>query len=190
MADALSQQIWVPAPRFVKWSGEAFAFPQSPVAFWRVPIAWRFPALRVLQEALPVQSRMTEKKESADLLVLADESLPLDEFRLTVFSMGVILESGSRSGLFYGAMAFVQLLRYANGKPIPCCQVEDSPDFPNRGVMLDVSRGKVPTLQTLFQLVDLLSGLRYNQLQLYFEHPFAYSKHAEVWMNVSPLTAE
>jgi len=28
---------------------------------------------------------------------------------------------------------------------LPCLEIEDSPDFPVRGVMLDISRDKVPT---------------------------------------------
>lgn len=38
-----------------------------------------------------------------------------------------------------------------------------------RGVMLDISRDKVPTLKTLFEIVDLLSLLKINHLQLYVE---------------------
>ena len=56
--------------------------------------------------------------------------------------------------------------------------------------MLDVSRCKVPTLDTLFELVDMLAGLKLNQLQLYTEHTFAYRDHREVWANASPLTGQ
>lgn len=184
------QQIWTPVPRSVKWEKGTFVCPARPVIAWHVPAEWTFPALRILQEALPVQTRVSLKSESAELLVKVDPSLSSDEFHLVVSPTGIALEAGSRSGFFYGALAFVQLFRFTDGKSIPSCGVEDAPDFPNRGVMLDVSRGKVPTLQTLFQLVDLLSELRYNQLQLYFEHPFAYSAHPEVWKDASPLTAE
>ena len=61
--------------------------------------------------------------------------------------------------------------------------------FEHRAYLLDVSRDRVPTMRTLRQLVDLLAEYRYNQLQLYTEHTFAYSKHARVWQNASPMTA-
>lgn len=61
--------------------------------------------------------------------------------------------------------------------------------FAVRGYMLDVSRDKVPTMATLRRLVDILERCRYNQLQLYTEHTFAYSRHEAVWKNASPLTA-
>jgi N-acetyl-beta-hexosaminidase len=67
-------------------------------------------------------------------------------------------------------------------------KINDWPDFPARGVMLDVSRNKVPTLETLCALVDLIAGWKVNQLQLYMEHTFAYRNHPEVWAQASPLT--
>ena len=56
--------------------------------------------------------------------------------------------------------------------------------------MFDVTRDRVPTLQTLFDLVDLLAGLKLNQLQLYTEHTFAYRGHEVVWQDASPITGE
>ncbi len=44
-------------------------------------------------------------------------------------------------------------------------------------------------MASLRQKIDLLAALGYNQLQLYFEHTFAYSRHESVWRTASPLTA-
>ena len=43
---------------------------------------------------------------------------------------------------------------------------------------------------TLKQLVEILEKFNYNQLQLYTEHTFAYSKHEAVWKAASPMTAD
>ena len=56
--------------------------------------------------------------------------------------------------------------------------------------MLDISRDKVPTLSQLKHTVDLLSSLKFNHLQLYTEHAFAYKGHEEVWQDASPLTPD
>ena len=56
--------------------------------------------------------------------------------------------------------------------------------------MLDISSDKVPTMGTLKQLVEILEKFNYNQLQLYTEHTFAYSKHEAVWKDASPMTAQ
>ena len=74
------------------------------------------------------------------------------------------------------------------GDRVPPMTVSDWPDFPNRGVMLDITRGKVPEMTTLYALVDKLAEWKYNQLQLYFEHAFAYEGHHTVWEEASPMT--
>ncbi len=62
--------------------------------------------------------------------------------------------------------------------------------FAVRSYMLDISRDKVPSMGTLKQLVEILEKFNYNQLQLYTEHTFAYSKHEAVWKDASPMTAQ
>jgi hypothetical protein len=56
--------------------------------------------------------------------------------------------------------------------------------------MLDVSRDRVPTRQTLERIVELLGLFRLNHLQLYTEHTFAYREHEVVWRDASPITAD
>ena len=72
---------------------------------------------------------------------------------------------------------------------LPVGTVRDHPDLAVRGVMLDVSRDKVPTLATLCALVDRLASLKVNQVQLYLEHTFAYRHHPEVHAAASPFSA-
>ena len=62
--------------------------------------------------------------------------------------------------------------------------------FDRRGLMLDISRNRVPTVKTLHSLIDALQVLNYNELQLYTEHTFAYAEHNTVWQNASPMTAK
>ncbi|CAM2008444.1 beta-N-acetylhexosaminidase [Acanthopleuribacter pedis] len=64
------------------------------------------------------------------------------------------------------------------------------PEFPTRGVCLDISRGKVPTLNTLRETIDGLARFHVNHLQLYTEHTFAYQGHETVWRDASPLTGD
>lgn len=60
--------------------------------------------------------------------------------------------------------------------------------FEARAFMLDISRDRVPTTETLRLIVDILARYRYNQLQLYTEHTFSYEGHEEVWEESSPMT--
>jgi hypothetical protein len=121
-------------------------------------------------------------------------------YRLKITPDEILLEARDEPGLFYASCTLIQLLEYYslnreinNIVPfghLPCIEIHDWPDFTNRGVMLDISRNKVPTMETLFSLVELLSSWKINQLQLYTEHTFAYLQHPDVWANASPFTGE
>ena len=54
--------------------------------------------------------------------------------------------------------------------------------------MLDISRGRVPRLETLLGLIDQLADFKINEFQLYTEHTFAYRKYAKVWRDWGVLT--
>jgi len=116
--------------------------------------------------------------------------LPAQGFRLTIDPTDLRVEASDASGLFYGRQTLAKILDASGQGAIPCCVVEDWPDFQNRAYLLDISRDRVPTMAHLRHLVDWLAALRYNQLQLYTEHTFAYPSHATVWEQASPMTGE
>lgn len=110
-------------------------------------------------------------------------------YELTITENGIHAVANAPVGIFYAVMTLSQLLARCGGD-LPTLRIRDWPDFPYRGVMLDISRDKVPTMETLFSLVDLLASWKVNQLQLYMEHTFAYRNHPEIWAEASPLTGE
>jgi hypothetical protein len=110
-------------------------------------------------------------------------------YALKISPQSIAIIGGDLAGVFYGVCTLKQLIRQF-GSTLPALNILDWPDYAARGVMLDVSRCKVPTLDSLFELVDLLASLKLNQLQLYTEHTFAYRDHREVWANASPLTGQ
>lgn len=85
----------------------------------------------------------------------------------------------------------LQLLRLYPTR-LPALRIADHPHFATRGVMLDVSRDRVPTMAHLRQTIDLLASLKFNHLQFYTEHTFAYAGHEEVWQDppASPITPD
>lgn len=99
----------------------------------------------------------------------------------------VLIEARSDAGVRHARATLDQLVRqYAES--LPCMEIEDGPALASRGFMLDVSRDRVPTMARLFEIVDLLASLKYNHLQLYTEHTFAYEGHEDVWRDASPIT--
>ncbi len=98
------------------------------------------------------------------------------------------LSAQTPEGLFRGSATLAALLR-ENEQSIPCAYITDWPDKSIRGLMLDVSRNRIWSLETLFWIVDQMAQLKLNRLELYFESVFAYSSHPTIWSNTSPYTA-
>jgi hexosaminidase len=149
-------------------------------------------ALRdAVARACGVRLRVETHTRTGDLgprIELAREGEEGDAYRLRVgFERAAAVGRGP-AGLRYGAETLAQLVD-ARGR-IPACRIDDAPDLPRRGILLDVSRGKVPTLETLRGIVDLCVRLRLNVLVLYIEHTFRFRRHPAPGAAASPLEAE
>jgi hypothetical protein len=118
-----------------------------------------------------------------------DPALPPQGYELHIGPDSVVIAAADGAGSFYGEATLAQLASL-HGGALPEGVVRDHPDFLVRGVMLDISRDKVPTTERLHALVDRLASLKVNQLQLYSEHTFAYRNHHEVHAAASPLDAD
>ena len=129
-----------------------------------------------------------------------DPGIEPQGYRLEVSDEAVRVVGADQAGLRHARATLAQLRHRANApenergressRTLPVCRIEDWPDFAVRGVMLDVSRDRVPSVATLQQLVDRLAGWKINHLQLYMEHTFAYSGHEDVWRKADPYSAD
>jgi hexosaminidase len=147
-----------------------------------------------------VQAAIAKKGFNWDLTAAAGDDVavtigldpsvkPREGYQLTIDGDGIAIDARDAAGAFYGAQTLAQIIDQCEHE-LPALTIADWPDFPARGVMLDVSRSKVPTMATLRMLIDRFASWKINQLQLYTEHTFAYRQHAEVWAQASPLTAD
>jgi hypothetical protein len=114
-------------------------------------------------------------------------SLGPEGYRLRIDGDIVHIESSTAAGRRHAAATLAQVRRLA---PDDVVDIVDWPAIAVRGVMLDVSRDKVPTVDTLEALVVRLAGLKVNLLELYLEHTFAHPGHETVWRDASPYTAD
>ncbi len=121
-------------------------------------------------------------------LQLDPVALDPEAYQIRVDAEAVVLRAGGGAGLRWAAETLLQWMR-PTGR-IPACEIDDAPDFPRRGMLLDISRGKVPTLDDLRALVDRCCALKLNVLMLYIEHAFAFRRHPEIGAGCSPLCAE
>lgn len=128
--------------------------------------------------------------EKAFACVLAHEAtLGPEAYILDLGATGIHLRASGPAGWRHGLHTLLQIVEQA---PERCAElhIEDAPARSVRGYMLDLSRDKVPTTETLRQLVVDLAALKFNQLQLYTEHTFAFPGHESVWGLASPLTRD
>ena len=108
-------------------------------------------------------------------------------YTLTIDIDGIAITGCDFEGVRNGVQTLRQLIRQ-NGAVLPVLQIEDAPAYRIRGYYLDATRGRVPTLAWLKQWADKLCLYKYNQLQLYIEHTFAFDGMSETWRGSSPLT--
>jgi hypothetical protein len=128
-------------------------------------------------------------KNKPAITAFQSESTPEhpEGYALTIRKSGIQIYFRAEAGLRAALTTLRQLFRIYRRR-LPCLAIRDYPDFSKRGVMLDISRGRVPSLRTLLDLVELLAGFKVNEFQLYTEHTFAYRNYRPVWKGWGPLT--
>jgi hypothetical protein len=134
---------------------------------------------------------LPDQRPLAAIQVIQTDSGPdhPEGYAIKINRHGVRLEFREKAGLRAASATLRQLLR-EYGRKLPYVTIRDWPDFPRRGVMLDISRGRVPRLKTLLELAEKLADLKLNELQLYTEHTFAYEKYSKIWQSWGALTGE
>lgn len=123
------------------------------------------------------------------ILLVRDGSAPPqpEGYQLDISPNGIIIRHHDDAGL-RAAHATLRQLQRRYGRRLPCLRIRDWPAFARRGVMLDISRGRVPRVETLLELAEQLADLKINELQLYTEHTFAYRRYRSVWQSWGALT--
>ena len=132
-----------------------------------------------------------EQNPLAAIKVIRSNAAPdhPEGYDLEISRAGVEICFREPGGLRAATTTLRQILRQC-GRHLPCLIIRDWPDFARRGVMLDISRGRVPKLETLLDLAEKLSDFKINELQLYTEHTFAYKKYKSVWQSWGALTGQ
>jgi len=136
-------------------------------------------------------TKISDIKKKLSVEIDDSKSLENQGYILHISTDKIKITAHDKQGAFYAKMTLQQIVRQcANKKKIPCLVIYDYPDLLNRGVMLDISRDKVPKMESLKKFINILAEWKFNQFQLYTEHTFAYKNHETVWKNYSPITAE
>lgn len=150
-----------------------------------------YPAAGVAREILRAADIHISAPGLKDQLALAtDRGIRPGGYRLSIRATGIALTGHDPAAVACGIQTLRQLVEDTPDGQLPCLNIDDWPDFPDRGVYYDLSRGRVPRLDRLMQLADQLARYKINQLQLYIEHTFAFRAHPKIGRGASPLSAE
>ena len=124
-------------------------------------------------KALPVQLKEARKKDRKQMLFLLitpkTPQLPSPEsYTLSVTPQQILIRATSGAGLFYGMQTLLQLAQPsgAGSYSIASVEIEDTPRFAYRGLMLDVSR-HFSTKEFIKKQIDALAYYKINRLHLH-----------------------
>lgn len=129
------------------------------------------------------------KPMASDVALGIDPALAENAYRISIRPESAQVSAGSDEALLNAVQTLGQWIQ-RHGAHLPALEVEDWPDLPNRGYYQDCSRGRVPTLETLKQVADLLCRYKINEWQLYVEHTYLFRGLSEAWREDTPLTAQ
>ena len=116
--------------------------------------------------------------------------LDREEYHLSIDAQGVSILVSCEEGLFRAITSLHQMLLRGKGV-LPCVCIEDKPELPRRGYMLDISRGRKPKMETIKTMIDFLAALKYNEFQLYMEGDcFKYAAYPKETAHFDCLTPE
>ncbi len=178
----------LPRPRKIEIGPSSLRRPIEPLG---ITDEWH-PLSTVIFQHKP---RIAAASKGTEHIIVRHGDDPTDEsYRLNILpdpngNASYRIECPGRLGVRWALLTLRQIFEQAPLKH-PDLLVADAPAFANRGVMLDVSRDRVPRQEELLKIVDILATLKYNHLQLYTEHTFAYAGHETVWKDASPITPQ
>lgn len=109
-----------------------------------------------------------------------------ESYKIT-FGERIKIEADGDKGAFYALQTLRQIVK--NGY-YDVSVIKDAPDFETRGFYYDITRGRIPTLDSLKKLVDVLAYHKINMLQLYVEHVFPFKEYDGIYQRTGYITPE
>lgn len=130
-----------------------------------------------------------EKCNDADFSF--DEKIGEQGYHIQIERGEILLAANHKQGLYYGIQTLKQLLRAGkNKKTLPAVWIRDYPDLEYRGLMDDISRGPIPTLEYMKYQIRRIAELKMNVYTHYVEHIIKTKSHPEFAPSDGSLTIE
>jgi len=190
----------IPQPREIKIETGKFQFDQR-TAIWITDSIRQFAAEQLQLEIknqcnlkIPIGKKKTQKQillgipQSNEFIQAAlqkaglkcDAEIGAEGYVLSISPDQIIVAANTATGVFYGVQTLKQLIRdHDENKAIPCLKIRDYPSLRIRGVLDDISRGPLPTMDYFKSCIRRFAELKINTLTYYTEHVVRTKSHPE-----------
>lgn len=128
----------------------------------------------ILCDYVPFAKRGAECCAANAVRLAVDTSLGKEAYTLKIDESGVTIKGGAYAGVLYGVQSLLQLLPYevfTKSVNLPLAvqyvEIEDSPRFPYRGMMMDMSSDYY-TMEELKELLDIFAMHKLNVCHVHF----------------------
>ncbi|MCK9279500.1 MAG: beta-N-acetylhexosaminidase [Melioribacteraceae bacterium] len=119
-----------------------------------------------------------------------DNSISPEGYQLLIKSDLIIISSNDPKGLFYGIQSLKQLINGSVDNYLQGIEIKDYPSFKLRGIMDDISRGPIPTMDYMKSQIRKFSELKLNFMIHYVEHVVKTKKHPKIAPDDGSYTIE
>jgi len=110
--------------------------------------------------------------------LIPDADLGSEGYVLLITPGKIVLSAAAEPGLFYAVQSLKQIIRaHAVERTIPCLKIRDWPEIALRGVLDDISRGPIPTMDYFKACIRRFAELKINALTYYTENVVRTEKH-------------
>ncbi len=112
-----------------------------------------------------LQTFLNLSENGEEIKCIIDNSLKREEYILLIDGE-ISITARDEEGIFRAISTLKQLS--SMGK-VNNQKIHDYPVIKNRGLLLDISRGRIPKIENIKKIIKILRDLKYNQLQLYMD---------------------
>ena len=164
----------VPQPLCVNLHAGHFKLSESSSIRIQSNIDLSFETEYLRQKLAKIFSEAEKNDSSTDrnhkIVLRCSEENDSENYKLNVKEDEIAISAHSRIGVFYGIQTLLQVINSSeieqNEVKIPCLEIEDSPRFSYRGLMLDPARHFLPICD-LKRYIDVMAMYKFNHLHLH-----------------------
>lgn len=131
-----------------------------------------------------------EASQSSLSITVEKQDMHREGYELSVSPEGIRICTAGAAGLFYAVGALKQLSHQCFPQ-LPFAEITDFPALELRGIMVDIGRNKIPSMETMYALLDKFALMRINHVEFYQEgYCYAYSNYPYLFTDDTPVTPE